>query len=278
MSLHSSSVLVKLTVRYWDGFKKDRSVSERVDTVFQTAGGAGNYNKRLLDKTVLAPIYRICNRLRYDHKFYTIPWCYDGVDLLPSKLYFTYTQAMRLHKDALDVEVGNLVQQYPIHTANQAQKLGAMYNSEDYPARDELRTRFGVAFQFFPVPQEGHFVVELEKRESDKLKADLTRVLNDAQSEAKKKLYVRIIEALDHLHDRLHDPANIFRDSMVENFVQLVSIVEGLNIFNDPLLDEVGAELKNLVYLDAGVLRKNPQMRAHVAEVVFDVANKLRNR
>jgi hypothetical protein len=200
------------------------------------------------------------------------------VDLLPSKLYFNYTQAMRLHKDALDVEVGNLVQQYPIHKANQASKLGSMYNPEDYPAQEDLRARFGVAFQFFPVPQEGHFVVDLEKRDSDKLKADLTRVLSDAQNDALKKLYARVIEALDHLHERLQDPANIFRDSMIDNFVQLITVVDGLNIFDDPTLTEVGEDLKNLVYLDAGVLRKNTQMRAHVAEVAFDIANKLRNR
>jgi hypothetical protein len=276
MSLQSASLLVKITVRQWDGFKKDRAVSAQVDTVFHTAGNAGNYNKRLLDKSVLAPIQRICNRVRYDHKFYTIPWCYDGVDLLPSKLYFEYTQVMRLHKDALSMEVDNLVRQYPIHKANQAQKLGTMYDPEDYPERSELRARFDLAFMFFPVPQEGHFVVDLEAREAEKIKKDLTRVLSEAQNDALKKLYARVVTLLEHLHERLADPANIFRDSLITNFVQLAEVLPGLNIFDDDKLAAAASAIQNLVYVDAESLRTDPAMRAAVAAATFDIINKLK--
>lgn len=269
-------MLVKLTIRYWDGYKKDRNVSQAVDNVYHTAGGAGNYNKRLLDKSVLSPIQGICNRLRADHKFFTIPWCYDGVDLLPSKLYFEYANVLRLHKDAFEAEVQNLIQQYPIHKSNQSVKLGAMYNPEDYPKRDELRARFGITTQFFPVPQEGHFVVDLEAKEADKIKKDLTQILATAQADALTKLYLRVLEMLERLHERLSDPAHVFRDSLVTNFVQLAQVLPGLNIFDDPKLSAAAAAIQNLVYIDPEILRKDKAVRAKVAEATFDIINELK--
>lgn len=276
MSVQTTSMLVKLTIQYWDGFKKDRNVSQAVDNVYHTAGGAGNYNKRLLDKSVLAPIQSVCNRLRSDHKFFTIPWCYDGVDLLPSKLYFEYTNVIRTHKEVFENEVANLIQQYPVHKANQIAKLGAMFNAEDYPKRDDLHKRFGVQLQFFPVPQEGHFVVDLEAKEADKLRKELTQTLASTQADALTKLYLRVIEMLERLHERLADPSNIFRDSLIVNFVQLAQVLPGLNIFDDPKLASAAAAIQNLVYIDPEQLRKDKALRAKIAEATFDIINDLK--
>lgn len=276
MSIHKTSMLVKLTIHCWDGFKKDRGVSQAVDKAFNTSGGAGNYNKRLLDKAVLQPIQRCCNRLRYDHKFLTIPWCYDGVDLLPSKLYFEYTQTMRMHQDAFNLEVDNLIQQYPIHKANQASKLGTMYNAVDYPDRADLKQRFAITHQFFPVPDTGHFVVDLEAKEADKIRKDLTEILSTAQSEALGKVYLRVLEMLEHLHDRLADPANVFRDSLIDNFCQLAEVLPGLNIFDDPKLAAASASIKDLVYVSADVMRRDPKARRLVAEATYDIINQLK--
>lgn len=217
MSLHKSSVLVKLTIQQWDGFKKDKRVSARVDEEFNTAGEAGNYNKRLLDKSVLKPIQKLSNKIRLEHARLTMPWCYDGVSLLPSKLYFEYTELMRSLTDLFTQSVDNLVQQYPIHKANQAKALGALFNPEDYPARDDLAHRFAVSYRFFPVPQSDHFIVDLETAEATKMKSALQQELVDTQAAALQSLYARVQDVVEHVYDRLSDPSNIFRDTLIEN-------------------------------------------------------------
>jgi hypothetical protein len=269
-------MLVKLTVRQWDGFKKDRRVSAEIDTVFQTEGNAGNYNKRLLDKSVLSPIQRAIYRLRADHKFYTIPWCYDGVDLLPSKLYFDYTESIRKHKDLVGAAVDNLVQQYPVHRANQAKKLGNMFDPQDYPAQDELRTRFDVSTLFFPVPQEGHFVVDLEAKEAGKIKQDLTRILAEAQGTALTQLYTRVMSMLEHLHERLADPGNVFRDSLIENLASLAEVLPGLNIFEDERLAKAARAINDVAYVNPAQLREDPELRARIAQRTQDIYNSLK--
>lgn len=272
MSLHQSSVLVKLTINQWDGFKKDKRVSERVDEEFQTAGGVGNYNKRLLDKTVLMPIQKLTNRIRIVHTDLTMPWCYDGVSLLPSKLYFQYTEVMRELTGKFDEAVSNLITQYPYHKANQAKVLGALFSPEDYPAQDDLRRRYSISYRFFPVPQSDHFIVDLEAAESTKMKTALQQELVDTQRLALQNLYDRALDIVERVHERLSDPKNIFRDSLIDNVVQLVNVLPSLNVFGDERLDQACRELKDKVLIcDAQDLRTDLKTREAVANSAYDI-------
>lgn len=272
MSLHKSSVLVKLTIAQWDGFKKDKRVSEHVDVEFKTAGGAGNYNKRLLDKSVLQPILKITNKIRQEHTRLTMPWCYDGVSLLPSKMYFQYTELMRELTDLFDQNVSNLITQYPIYKANQRSVLGSMWDPDDYPSQDSLRHRFSVSYRFFPVPQSEHFIVDLEAAEAAKMKTALQQELVDTQTAALQSLYDRAIKLVEHVHERLSDPQNIFRNTLVENVADFVKTLPLLNVFDDPKLEQVCHELKSKVLIaDADDLRTDQLARQRVADGAYDV-------
>lgn len=277
MSLHKSSVLVKLTIRQWDGFKKDRRVTEDVEARYAASNGVGSYNKRLFDKSIMNPIQQIIGKTRQEHARMTMPWCYDGVSLLPSKLLFEYTQNMRDSKDKLDRAVDNLYQQFPIHKANQMSRLGDLFNPDDYPSADELKGKYEVSWSFFPVPQADHFIVDLEAADEAKIKADLMAQLSNTQSEALSELYERVTTLLAHMHERLSDPKNVFRDSLVDNVYQLVEVLPALNVFNDERLTTVCNDLKSKVLIcDAQTLRDDLTIRQTVANEAYDLMNVLK--
>jgi hypothetical protein len=248
-----------------------------VDEEFQTAGEAGNYNKRLLDKSSLSPIQKIATRIRTEHARMTIPWCYDGVSLLPTKLMFEYTELMRDLKDRHAQAVDNLVTQYPLYKANQAARLGALFQADEYPAQTDIRHRFGISHSFFPVPQSEHFIVELEADDTRRLKEEFAREYAAASSRALESVYTRVEELVQHVHERLSDPDNIFRDSLLQNVEQLVGVMPGLNVFNDPVLTKVCNELQSRILIaDAQTLRDVPAVREQVAHAAFDIAALLR--
>lgn len=272
MSLHKSSVLVKLTINQWDGFRKDKRVSERVDSDFRTAGGVGNYNKRILSKEVLKPITSTISKIRSEHARLTHPWCYDGVSLLPSKLYFPYTSIMRALKDALSSHVDNLATQLPIYIANQKPILGDLFNIEDYPQPNDIRSAYDVSYSFFPVPQSDHFIIDFETAEAEKIRTDLQKELSAVQTAAVDRLYKQVTEMVEHVHERLSDPANVFHKSMLENIDQLVKVLPSLNIFNDERLDHVCQELKSkILIVDADDLRKDQNARQEIAHNAYDI-------
>lgn len=272
MSLHSSCTLVKLTIHSWDGFKKDKRVSEHIDVDFKTAGEAGNYNKRLLDKAVLKPITQTLNRARSEHARLTHAWCYDGVGLLPNELYFPYTAVMRDLQSSLDTHVDNLVQQLPIHIQNQRSKLGDLFRIDDYPQANEFKDRFSISLSFFPVPKSDHFVVDLAETEAQKLKTALTKELAQTQSAALRGLYDRVKDVVEHVYERLADPSNIFRDSLIKNVQQLVSVLPALNVFDDPVLNQVTNELKTkILIVDPDDLRTSKDARQEICDNAFDI-------
>lgn len=272
MSLHKSSVLVKLTVQYWNGFKKDKRVAKRVDYDFKTAGGAGNYNKRILSKEILKPISSTVSKVRSEHARLTHPWCYDGVSLLPNKLYFPYTTVMRNLKEALDNSVDNLIQQLPIHIANQRPILGDLFNIADYPSANDLRNAFSISYSFFPVPQSDHFIIDFETAEAEKIKNDLRKELSTMQNSALDHLYSKVTKMVEHVHERLSDPANVFHKSMLKNLDQMVKVLPALNVFGDERLDQVCQELKSrILIVDAEDLRKDKNAREEVAHSAYDI-------
>jgi hypothetical protein len=263
-------MLVKLTRNSWYGFSKDKAASEAAKAAAgATALDAGNFNKRLLPKEALKPVRNVENKIYAKHSDLTVPWYFNGVDFLPSKLFLLYTETMRALKDEHTAAVAALVQQYPVYRANRAKELGTMFNTEDYPPPDVLRDSFNIDIRFMPVPEVGDFRVDIENEELAKLEANLKRDLTEAQRLAMHSVWTRIVTVLDHVYDRLSDPEKIFRDSLIDNALQLSELLSGLNITGDPRMELVAKGISTDVCKhSADTIRTDPDVRMAVAASV----------
>lgn len=277
MSLKDSAMLVKMKIRKWDPYKLDKRATENVEVAFKTDGKAGNFSKELLNKKILKPVTSVISTIRFEHARMTVPWTYEGVSILPSSMYLEYTTVMRELTPQLKSAVQNLADQMPIHLANQQSKLGDLFNLLDYPSREELLAAYEVTHSFFPVPETNHFVLDLEAVEMAKIKQDLQKNLVVAENEALSHLYERVRKVVEHVYERLADPANIFRDSLVENIQQLVMVLPRLNVFNDETLTKVCHEMSDkLLNVDAQELRTNAVTRWDMAQNAFDIIGLLK--
>ena len=273
MSLAKAGMLVKLTRNSWYGFSKDKAASEAAKTAAgATALDAGNFNKRLLPKEALKPVRNIENKIYTKHSDFTVPWYFNGVDFLPSKLFLPYTEAMRALKDEHANAVNVLVQQYPVYRANRAKELGTMFNTDDYPPPDILRDSFNIDIRFMPVPEAGDYRVDLENEELARLEAELKTDLSTAQRQAMHTVWTRIVTVLDHVYDRLSDPERIFRDSLIDNALQLSEILSGLNITGDSRMELVARGIQvDVCKYSADTLRTDPDVRMAVAKLAQDL-------
>lgn len=277
MSVTDSAMLVKFTIRRWDGFSSDKRVSDTADQIFNTTVRGGNFNKRLLSKKFLKSVNALLSRAKTEHKRLTFPWQYDGVDILPNDLYLPYTGLMRNLKELLDTELDSLEQQYPIEIAERRPQLNGMFNEGDYPSSSTLRARFGIDIMFYPVPTSDHFVLDIEKEEQERIKADFQMRMDTINSTTLISLYKRVLDIMEHLHDRLSDPQNIFHATLIDNVKKIAEALPGLNIFDDPVLKQVSAAINlYLADLDAAVLRSDMVHRREVAKQAYDLASILR--
>lgn len=274
MSIADVAILAKLKIRKWDGFRKDNNVSAFVEDQYNANGEAGNYNMRLVDKASLKPIDKIASKIRVEHVKLTHPWCHEGVNVLPNTLYLDHTQLIRNYDALFLTAVDNLCAQWPIIVSNQRSRLGDLFDPDLYYSVEELRSKYELSCLYLPVSEADHFILDIEDTEKDKLRASLEKELSEVTNKSVSVLYERVNKLVSHMYERLSDPQHKFKNTIVTNIDELVSVMPKLNMFEDPVLTKVHDLLKQkLCGIDPANLRTDYTYRQQIADEAASIAN-----
>ena len=151
--------------------------------------------------------------------------------------------------------------------------LGRLFRLEDYPSKEALRNRFSIAYRIVPVPDADHFMAELAAADTERVKRDIERRIEERLHGAVGDLYRRLGEAVEHVSERLREDGEgkplVFRDSLIENIRSLVDVAPRLNIFGDDELARLCEQVKDRIsVVDPDTLRPSrtfdPAVRARV--------------
>jgi hypothetical protein len=167
-------------------------------------------------------------------------------------------------------------------------QLGALFDREEYPEPDTIERKFQFSVNFLPVPTAGDFRVDIGEEAKQELIASCNNAYNDRLDLAMKDAWGRLHEQLLRMSDRLSDLdtprelkngekvfTKVFRDSLVENAVELVDLLKHFNLTNDPSMERARVELSDaIMYHDADDLRNHPESRAVVKSKVDAILNK----
>jgi hypothetical protein len=261
-SLQSRALLAVLTIRKWDARVSDKRVNQSVASSFNTNQGVGNYSKKLLPgEKQLANINALAATIR--QKFYkaTLPWGIDGTFILPSALYTSFTETFNEDRRAWEQLVDDFVDAYPSLQQRAKEKLGDLYNPNEYPSPQMIRKRFHMEVNFMEVPT-GDFRCSLTDDEIDFIRRDVQRKTKEAEELAMREVWQRLFDRVEHIANKLSDPEAIFRDSMLENAQEIVDLLPKLNIANDEKLEQLRNEVqKRLLNTSPKELRTNPVLR-----------------
>ena len=281
-ALCSRAMLCSLSISMWSARKHDPDASQEIAQRHGAQADAGRYHKVLLPKEALAEVQKIVSDARQEHYFMTLPWDDNGYRVLPSAAYMDHTEKMReLSKrftpavEALAKEFGNLVEQARV-------RLGGLFRSEDYPAPDELRSKFSFATKVMPLPDAGDFRVTLGDEEKERIKRQITATVEASLQVASRELWQRLYEAVNHLAERLSaykvtgvGVEHPFRDSVVTNLVKLVDVLPKLNVTGDPELDRLASEVRASLLVDPQELRKSESIRSETAKNATAIATRM---
>lgn len=262
-ALHNSAMLATLSISQWTARKYDKKVSAEVEKQHQ-AKDAGRFNKMLVAKEHLDSITKIATACRSYHYKMTLPWGDNGERLLPATLFEEYTTSLRGYKNEFEQRVHEFVRDYPNLKADAIKRLGSMYDPLDYPATDDIKKRFDVAVQFFPVPVAADFRVNLNAEYVESIQRDIATSITSRQVEAMKHCWGRLKETVQHIHERLSESDKTFRDTLISNARELLAILPALNITNDPALAAAAREVEELL-VPPERLREDIALRSEVA-------------
>lgn len=268
--IQSRAMLATLSISAWTARKQDKKVSAEVEKA-HSAHDAGRYNKLLVNKTLLDPINKLISKIREYHYSMTLPWADSGARLLPSKLFMDYTTAFRGFKDEFSKHVKELQIAYPAEVQAARNRLGTMYEPEDYPQAWELDGRFGINLEFTPVPDAHDFRVDVSLEAQDELRASVTQAVADRQAAAVKATYTRVREVVSKIAERLSIPDAIFKDTLITHARDLSAVLEALNITNDKTLTDVQRAIERDLVVSMSMLRTNPPFRQSVARKANEI-------
>lgn len=274
MSIQERAMLVQLNIKQWTGKKQDKKVTAEVETA-HGAHNAGRFNKDLVSKALLIPHTKLTGEVRQKHYVLTHAWNDNGQRLLPSKLFMDYTAFMRGAKTQFAKLTSELVASYPAEVQAARQRLGTMYEPDDYPDVSEMYARFDLAVEFAPVPAANDFRVDVGNEAAEEIRASITNTVHAKQEAAVKATFARVHEAVSKIYERLSIPDAIFKDTLITNANNLCTVLNGLNITDDPLLTQLERDIRDQLIQGPESIRRNPVLRARVARHAQEILGRL---
>jgi hypothetical protein len=269
MSITSSAVLVEMNISVWTANKLDKSATEKVVSDNAAVQNAAQVRKNLMAGTTMRKdIADYAAGCRLWHNTRTLPWADKGARLLSTSLFMDYKSEVNVRRDTFNKMVDNFILQYPslVQTANNY--LGTLFNSEDYPSVDEVRSKFGFRLVFSPVPESGDFRLQVAEQDLQDLRQQYESNFNDRVADAMREPWDRLHKMLVGMSEKLTDVdgedenKKRYHDTLITNAQSLCSMLTHLNITKDPKLEQARRDLElTMLGADIDNIKESPEVR-----------------
>ena len=291
ISIASSAMLVELSISTWTARKLDKKVSTQVDLDQNAKTRAGNYNKNLLAGTgFLDSITKYAANARAWHLSQTLPWSDNGLRLLPMSNFMDYKKQLHTLETNYENLVDKFVIAYPNLVNAAAFQLGNLFDRSEYPEADTIARKFKFNVNYLPVPMAGDFRVDINEEAKAEIIASCEGLYKERLDNAMRDAWSRLHECLTRMSDRLavdlvdadedEDRGKmikprVFRDSLLENAVELVDLLKHFNLTGDPDMEQARKDLALAVFNhDATELREDMLAREAVKNKVDAILGK----
>ena len=108
--------------------------------------------------------------------------------------------------------------------------------------------------------------VQIDQDQVDKVKASMESAAERRVQAAMGDVWKRLAETVSYFLERMDKPDAVFRDSTINNIAELVELIPGLNVLDDPAIEQVRAMVESkLTGIDAKDIRKDSALRGQLA-------------
>lgn len=281
--LETKAMLVRFSRHRW-GAKKNSSEAEHEIAERKKADPDQiKVTKKLLKSVALNEIKKIQSQAKKKHRLLTLPW-HDGVGMLPSELYFKYTEAMSAARIELDPFISKFMEEYTKTWNNGMtsfrEGLGDMFDQNDYPEPAKVRVKFGITINFHAIQNpETDFRCNLSKSDTKVIQSQMNQDNSENIKRALKEPVERLHKVISKVEEKLKDSDAKFKDSLIGNVQELMEILPALNVMDDPKLNKFIAKTEKDIcsVSDVKALRTDNVYRASVAKSATDILKSMKS-
>ncbi len=274
-NIASRAMLISLKIGKWTARKLDKSATQEVTVNHAAASDAGRFNKQIIDKNSLLPMVQIEGAARTYFYQHTLPWSDNGDRVLSSDNYFKVMTRLREFKADFMAAVDVFCRDYDMHRDRAKLHLNSLFKEADYPQAWEIREKFYMDFSVMPLPVAGDFRVAMSDDVVDEVRQEIEAQLTARVQGMVQSVWTELVGTVSHLRDRLQSDGKLF-DSSLDNIVDLLDRLPGLNITNDADLDAVRKELRLLTAgLEMKDIKKDEALRASVIDKTNNILKQM---
>lgn len=271
-----TAIQTRLTIGMWRAQKSDKRAAKTVSEKHHNDVTMGNFRKRLLQSKNLSAYQRNAEQARdYMHKM-TLPWGDGGIRLLPSSLFYEFNDEMRSYKKKANKYMERFLAEYDECRDHAKQRLGELFDPNDYPSPERLRTKFYFEIHYMPVPTANDWRVAEILGEEENLKSHYDQVVQQQIHNAMQDVYQRLYDVVSDMYEKFSDENKIIRQPMFENARKLVDLLPKLNVMGDPTLDKLIEDMRlNLCGYDADDIKLDLDAREQATKDAEDILNRM---
>ena len=260
---NDNSVLTTLAVKFWSGYKYDKSASLKTIEDNHMEQGSGNFNKKLLPKFALKDIKDVITQFKYYFTENTLPYnALLGTRILPTSGFMEFQRSIIVSQNMLKKAVREFEDEYAESKIIARQMLGDLYNDVDYPDVDQVAKRFAIIVNFFPVPEANRFNKSITNTQVKRLNDQMESMSLEAKFDLVNRTE-KIARAL--MHTLMNDGKRIYNSTVINNVNKLSEQLRTLNYDNDSLLIEVKEMVdNNILNIRIDYLKESPAYRTKV--------------
>ena len=260
------AVLVAIQLKTYTNERTDEQTSQEVRAERQLSADAGNWHHFKLKPAWLEPLKKLRSKIRNWHYAITLDW-EQGRQLLPAAKFVASRTELAQWQNQYVAELEKFLEQYPGYIEERRRDLNGTFDRSDYPDAETMRRLFTCQALFYPIPDEAHVSARLGPEVAQAMRDSVGASNEDRLENALASLWLRILEPVHHMAQKLADPQEVFRDSLVENLRAMLQEAPSYDFLKNP---DVAVALKTIETQLASVtpetLRTNETTRASVAK------------
>jgi hypothetical protein len=256
-SISSSAMIVDYSASVWTARKKDKKASEDVNYVNNADKGVANVSKNILGHcSELDKIQKYAANVRNNvHYRMTMPWLDSGPRLLTTAQYFDYHKQMTECQQEFYQLVEDFLDVYDWKVTNAQAKVGGMFNPEEYPTLDNVRSKFAFRITYDELPDGGN----TGDWRLDLPHETLQGVLADAATVHQNRLQGAMDSVWHRLHDNLttlvHElevdeegKGNRLYQTVFDRAIELTNMLGTCNVTGDSQMEAMRRQLDEALH------------------------------
>ena len=266
-TLKDRALVVRVSIPRWDPKRADKRGAPIIAKATNGHADTGQWLKWRVPKSEVDPIRKAADTARTFNYAQTLPWQDGGFRLLSVAMFDEYMDKIGEHRQTFLDAVAVFLKRYPRLVTQAADKLGTLYDPAEYPTLEELTARYDFRVKVSEIGDEPDIRSDLIKPEMlEQLRADMRRDIEASANAAQRELWSRMFEVAKRISETLTDEDKTFRDSLVTRSDEILTRLGPLNVFSNPEVERVRAELHGLLLNEDGRPINPDRFRYHAAK------------